>query len=209
MDKRSMSDVAFSAEEVIRNCLPFAKRGGLKVGSKEHYRLVRRIIAQTDVVMKAFNRAYRAAWKRVKGNQIVKGLASNRDRSDPVVFYLVSSHQKPQPAHKDLQGKRLVDRFWRSALEGNDRLDEVARYVKGNGIRTVQWACGAPHYLLTRVNCHHVLIPLHTSDVLGGRVVARQGRQVGLKRPITDRQRAEVYGNLQDAILRAIEKEGL
>lgn len=213
LDMRSMADVGFAVEEVVRNCMTFVKRGGWDEDSKERRRLVRRILAQTDLVMKAFNRAYRKAWKRTKGTQVVKGLALNRDRSEPVVFYLVSSHQKPQPAHRDLQGKILVDRFWRSSLEGHEKYDEVARYVRDNKVRTVQWACGAPHYLIRRINCRHRLIPLRIDDVIGSslkQVNDKFQKEVrGVRRPLTDGKRAEIFADLKSVILKEIEKTGL
>ena len=208
LDMRSMADVGLAGEEVVRNCMTFVNRGGWDRDSKERRRLVRRILAQTDLVTKAFNRAYRKAWKRTKGTQVVRGLALNRDRSEPVVFYLVSSHQKPQPAHRDLQGKILVDRFWRSSLEGHEKYDEVARYVRDNKVRTVQWACGAPHYLIRRINCCHKLIPLRTEDVLGSTPKdinqKFKSKVTGVHRPITDAQRSQVFSLLKIEILQIL-----
>lgn len=211
MDARSAGDVAFSALDAIRACMPFVK----DKSEKGRARLLRRIVAQTETVMKAFNRAYRALWKATKTEMVRGGLASNRDRAEPIIFYLVSAHQKPQPAHKDLQGKILVDRFWRSALEKAGTVDlvpEVARYIKRNGIGTVQWAVGAPHYLLVRPNCAHVLIPVRTSEVLGSSLKdlnkAHQKQVVGVHRPITDEQRSQVFASLREHIRRKLEKTG-
>ena len=210
MDARSSSDVAFSAEQVVRNCLPFVRRN---MNDVERARLIRRIASQTDVVMKAFNRAYRALWKATKESMLRNGMKANRDRYDPIVFYLVSAHAKPQPAHKDLQGKILVDRFWRSSLLKAGKADlvgDVARYIKRNGVRTVQWATGAPHYLLVRQNCKHVLYPMFTSDVLGKTKKELneryQQRRTGVTRPITDERRYQVYVQLCSVVLRELER---
>ena len=213
MDARSSSDVAFSAEQVVRNCLPFVRKN---MDDVMRARLIRRIASQTDVVMKAFNRAYRALWKATKESMLRNGMKANRDRSDPVVFYLVSSHAKPQPAHKDLQGKLLVDRFWRSALTASGKVDlvsDVARYIRRNKVSTVQWAVGEPHYLIVRNNCKHVLIPMRTSDVLGKpshEALREKSKRVvtGVKRPITDAQRAEVFASLRASIYAKLEKAG-
>ena len=211
MDARSVGDVAFSARDVIRNCMPYVK----DKSEKGRVRLLHRIVSQTDTVMKAFNRAYRALWKATKDEMLRTGMRNNRERYDPVVFYVVSSHQKPQPAHKDLQGKVLVDRFWRSSLvkAGKDDLvGEVARYIKRNKIGTVQWAVGAPHYLVTRPNCKHFLIPMFTSDVLEASKETLKERSkrgvVGVRRPITDAQRAQAYASLRSVILSKLEKTG-
>ena len=214
MDARSSADVAFSAKEAIRNSLMFVRKHGYDDVQK--VRLIRRIVAQTDLVMKAFNRAYRALWKATKESMLRNGMKANRDRSDPVVFYLVSSHQKPQPAHADLQGKLLVDRFWRSALTASgkvDLVDEVARYVRRNKVSTVQWAVGEPHYLIVRPNCKHVLIPMRTSDVLGKpsqEALREKSKRVvtGVRRPITDAQRAKVFASLRASIYAKLEKAG-
>ena len=166
----------------------------------------------TDPTMQAFNRAWRRRWVRTRKRSVVTQLRLQGDRAMPVVFYLVSSHQDSQPAHADLQGKLLVDRFWRSKLEKADVPTEtVARFIRNRKIRTVQWAMGAPCYLLTRPNCRHYLIPVATryalSHGLGEIKKLVQPRRTGVHRPLTDHDRWVAYLDLRGSVLTGLRKE--
>ena len=164
-------------------------------------------------IVKSLNRAKRREWRKTKQLHVRSGMALCRARRDPIVFYLVSSHQKPQKAHADLQGKVLVDRYWRAVLEAKPRqCAEVEAYVRSSHAMTVQEAMDAPHYLIVRPNCRHYLIPIPTSKVLC--LTQQELRKAynkpptHIKRPITDMERyrqlqelkREVYGKLSKRI---------
>ena len=166
--------------------------------------------SKLEDVMKAWNRAYKRRWVRTKGPAVLTRMKIQRARKDPVVFYLVSSHQKPQPAHEPLQGKILVDYFWKSALSDDPRVPVLSRIVKSRKIRTVQWAMGAPHYLLTRVNCKHFLIPIHTNDIISMNTTdiknKYQPKRTGVKRPISDMKRRAEYNALRATVFEDAKK---
>lgn len=122
-----------------------------------------------DPVMRAFNRAQRRMWLRTKQTSVKSGMKICREMEVPVIFYLVSSHQKPQPAHKDLQGRILIDRYWRETLRQSGLENEIPRiekYVKANNTLSVQSSMQDPYYLIVRPHCKHRLFPLRTSEVL-------------------------------------------
>ena len=194
LDSKSRKDIM---EQAIK-----AARVALLIPKEE---LPKFVSMNLDGVMKAWNRAYKRTWVRTRKTNVMSGMKLQRGRVDPVVFYLVSSHQKPQPAHEPLQGKLLVDYYWRSVLEGDYRLEQVAKFVKNKKVRTVQWALGAPHYLITRPNCRHYLIPVKTDDVLalGAKGVKDlyQKKRTGIRRPLTDEMRHKEYLALRSAVL--------
>lgn len=199
LDGRGKSDIYGVAVSLIGACK------GVK-----RERLPRYLAYNLDDLIKAFNRAYKRMWVAVKKRGVMTGMRMARDRKDPIVFYLVSSHQKPQPAHKDLQGKLLVDYYWKSTLsEAGKSVDTVGRFIKNRKIRTVQWAMGEPHYLITRVNCRHYLIPVKTSYVLSHTLSdvrkLEQPRETGVRRPLTDAQRWAEYKELRATVLRRLE----
>lgn len=204
LDGKSRSDILNQAMEVART--------GLLLKKKES--IPQFVAYNLDGVMKAWNRAHKRTWVKTRGTLVHTQMKLQRDRDDPVVFYLVSSHQKPQPAHEPLQGKLLVDYYWRSTLAGDIRLGSVAKFVKNHKVKTVQWSMGAPHYLLTRVNCRHFLYPVKTNDVLNlglRQINAKyQKKPTGIHRPISDAQRWKDYKDLRATVLKeAKRKTGL
>jgi hypothetical protein len=110
-----------------------------------------------------------------------------------------------------LQGKILVDRYWKSSL-GEDMAREVGRYVRMHDMHTVQWAMGEPCYLCTRPNCRHQLIPLRTADVLGmpEKDIRKRFNKEATKvrRPITDEQRRHVFLQMKGELMRRLSKVG-
>ena len=199
MDVRMKADVAREAEALARNNLGIASTYPWKVPSGIAYHL--------EEVMKAFNRAYKKAWKRTAKTYIGSQLKLQRGREEPVVFYLVSSHQKPQPAHEPLQGTVLIDRYWNAATGGDERIEG---YLKTHKVHTVQWAMGAPHYLISRPNCRHYLIPLKTEEVVSSTVKQirsrHQRKPTNVRRPITDSQRWVEFKALRVEVLNALMK---
>ncbi len=164
-------------------------------------------------IVKSLNRAKRREWRKTKTLHVRSGMALCRAREDPIVFYLVSSHQKPQKAHADLQGKVLVDRYWRTVLETHPKAySEVENYLRTHRAMTVQQAMGAPHYLIVRPNCRHYLIPIPTGKVLSlSQQELRKAYNKApthVRRPISDMERyrqlqelkSEVYGKLSKKI---------
>ena len=198
LDAKMRSDVAREADALSRKFLLLAKN--------KPWELSRNLAYNIDGVMKAFNRSYRRAWKRTAKTYVQSQMKLQRNKDEPVVFYLVSSHQKPQPAHEPLQGTVLVDRFWREASAYDER---VERYVKARKVRSVQWAMGAPHYLITRPNCRHYLIPLKTGEVVWSSLKElnkrHQKRPSHVHRPITEAQRWQAYKALRSAVLAMLE----
>lgn len=201
LDGRSRADILNEAMAVARAGLLLRRKAEIPSFCSRYL----------DGVMKAWNRAYKRLWVRTRDVGLKSAMKLQRGREDPVVFYLVSSHQDPQPAHAPLQGKVLVDYYWRSTLEGDIRLGSVAKYVRNRKIRTVQWATGAPHYLCSRPNCRHYLIPLKTNDVLSFSVreirEKYQPKRTGVHRPLTDAQRAAAYAKLKRDVYSDVQKK--
>lgn len=199
MDVRMKADVAREAEALARKNIALASTAPWRVPSGVAYNL--------EGVMKAFNRAYKKAWKRTADTYIGSQLKLQRGREEPVVFYLVSAHQHPQPAHEPLQGTVLIDRFWNMATDGDER---IAGYLKTHKTHTVQWAMGAPHYLISRPNCRHYLIPLKTGEVVSSSLKQirsrHQKKPTHVHRPITDHQRWLDYKALRVTVLNALMK---
>ena len=179
MDRRSRAEVLAEVDYLARKSFMMKERSMF-------------IAKNFAGVMKAFNRAYKRRWVATKGKAVRERRAVNRQVGK--VFYLVSSHQKPQPAHKDVQGTILVDRFWRGAVP-KEKVEAVGKYIKDHGIKTVQWALDGPTWLITRVNCRHYLMTMQPDEVLSMTVEALkkkyQRRPTGVHRPITDEERYE------------------
>lgn len=88
-------------------------------------------------------------------------------RAGGQVFYLCSEHPNCAKDHKDYQGKIYVDRFWRNTLEDDpEMLKAVEAYIKNHDIKTVQWVCSDPVYMIRRPYCKHKMIPLDLKTVL-------------------------------------------
>ena len=170
------------SESLIRakiDSIPWLTRYGKRQVREQAYMLLRKgklwpkssiaLMLQSpknfDMVMKAFNRAFRDAQSTAKASYYKGKLKSNRWKDDPVVFYLVSAHQKPAEKHAKYQNTILVDRYWRSTVPEEDR-KSVASYIRNRNIITVQDAMGAPDYLIMRPNCKHFLTPIKTKTVL-------------------------------------------
>lgn len=191
IDSHSRADVRRVADEVIR--------GGITQDDIPLY-----VSRNVEPIMMAFNRAMRRKWSKTKLQYVKNQLGIQRERSDaPRVFYLVSSHQKPQPAHARYQGTVLIDRFWRMTVPLSD-LPSVSAYVKNHKTETVQSAMGAPDYLIMRPNCRHRLIPVPTSEVLksSARALSKKynSGKTYVKRPISDKERYQAYKDLCSAI---------
>lgn len=211
LDRESLADIRATCDAVCRELMGLTKRGGLRRNSEEASVLVKRMALRCEDVMRAWNRAYKREWALHRGKEVVDGMSRLRRRARPVVFYLVSKHQKPQKAHAGYQGRLLIDRFWKKALAESGDYPAVLRYVKDNGIGTVQSAMGAPNYLIRRPNCRHVLIPVETSDVLGmslAELNSKKQREVKAGRPLTDAQRYKALAQMKGVIVGKLRKAG-
>lgn len=211
MDRASLADVRATCEQVMASGRGLYKRGGWKKGTVEWSRLVRYLVNRSEDVMKAFNRAYKREWVRNRKKEVLDGMDLMRGKGRPVVFYLVSWHQKPQKAHAAYQGTVLVDRFWRRTLANHpEDLARVAEYLKGHKLVTVQGAMGAPNYLITRPNCRHYLVPLETDLFLSTDLKdikkAKESRPVIVKRPLTDDQRHHVFLQMKATLKGRLDK---
>lgn len=207
LDVRSKADIRSACLDLAASASSFAK---------DPSKLISFLGFHPDGVMMAWNRAYRRAWRRSAENIVRSGMRFHRFQADPIVFYLVSWHQKPQPAHKDIQGTLLIDRQWRNALtETGDEglIKRVAELVKSKKIRTVQWAIGAPNYLVTRPNCKHYLIPIRTSDALRYEVgelrLLQKPDNRPQHRPLTDHQRWIQYKELRLQIVNDLKSKAM
>lgn len=82
-------------------------------------------------------------------------------------FFLASSHPKPAKDHAEWEGKLYYDEDWtRFVAEDDPEYARIAALIRNRKLRTVQWVCGAPVYLITRRNCKHYLRNLPLDEVL-------------------------------------------
>lgn len=203
LDARSRSDIASVCESIARGYVGrwgIANEMSMTFPSASTY-----VSFHAQDVMKAFNRANKRRWVRTKRNDVANQLKLGMARKDPIVFFLVSSHQKPQKAHRDYQGKVLVNCHWRQAFANDpDRARTVGFLIKNRSIQSIQKAIGAPDYLLLRPNCRHRLIPLRTEEVLTSSSralsIRHNPRPTNVKRPINDRERYRQYKALKTAV---------
>lgn len=163
-------------------------------------------------IVRSLNRAKRREWRKTKALHVMTGMRLCREMVDPIVFYLVSSHQKPQKAHADLQGMILVDRYWASVLAGHPRaLAEVGGYVRANRPMTVQRAMSDPHYLIVRPNCRHYLIPVPTDKAISmsGQELRKAYNKAPtrVRRPISDAERYRQLRELKAEVLGKLSKK--
>lgn len=197
LDDRSRSMMRSLAEDTIRRAV---------VQKDENYPMF--IGREAQEWMKAFNRAFRRTWVETKKTHLGSSMKMKRDMDDPVVFYLVSSHQKPQKAHEPLQGKLLVDNRWKSVLLMAGKLEEakeVERFLRKKKVLSVQAALKEPYYLIVRPNCRHYLIPVKTGAAL--RLTEKQLKEKSqpkvthIHRPITDKQRYAEWLELKRMVM--------
>lgn len=205
MDSKSRANVIAVAEDIFRK--------GLYIKDKDS--IPDYCAMRVDDVMKAFNQAKRSEWAKTRNLHVKSRMKVSRAMKDPIIFYLVSSHQKPQKAHESLQGNLLVDRYWRQTLESKripqKKIYEVKSFIEKEGVQTVQWAMGEPCYLIVRPNCRHKLIPIRTDDVMEINLKELNERfnsgKTGVKRPITDHQRWVEYKSLREDVRATLEKK--
>lgn len=121
-------------------------------------------------IIKAENLILRNEDARARMSGLKEQVKENREKPEPVIFYLCSHHANPAEDHEFWEAKIYVDRFWRITVQGiysDEQIKKIETYIKDNGIYTVQWVTGFPVYLLSRPYCRHYMIPVQTSEVLG------------------------------------------
>lgn len=121
-------------------------------------------------IIKAENLIQRNEGVRARMSGLKEQVKENRDKPDPVIFYLCSHHAHPAEDHKDYENRIYVDRYWLSITEDKydaEIIKKIKSYIKSNKILTVQEIVKAPVYLISRCYCRHYFIPLTTAEVLG------------------------------------------
>ena len=77
-------------------------------------------------------------------------------RSDGKWIYLASSHGDCAEDHKAYQGKLYYDK---------NAPDDIVRYCKSRGMRSIQWVMDKPVWFITRPNCRHFFQSLDISEI--------------------------------------------
>ena len=91
--------------------------------------------------------------------------AWKENRKNGRIFYIASMHRDSAADHEPWQGKIYVDRYWHNY----DTDGRLAKYIRENDIRTVQWVTGAPVYFITRPNCRHYFRTFTIDEILEGK----------------------------------------
>lgn len=126
--------------------------------------------ANLERVIKAENLIQRNEGIRARVEDTKTQMKENRDKPEPVIFYLCSHHANPAEDHAFWEGKLYVDRFWRRTVQDvytPEQMKVIEKYIKENHLYTIQWVMGEPVYMQTRPYCRHFFISVPTQDVLG------------------------------------------
>ena len=78
-------------------------------------------------------------------NDVIKAYIKFSESTDRW-FYLASSHNDCAEDHKAYQGKMYYD---------DKAPDDIVRYAKLHGYRSIQWVMDNPVWFITRPNCRH------------------------------------------------------
>ncbi len=70
----------------------------------------------------------------------------DKSRNTEKWFYLASSHDDSAADHVDWQGKVYYDA---------KAPEDIVKFAKNRGYRSIQWVMDAPVYFITRPNCRH------------------------------------------------------
>lgn len=126
------------------------------------YSSIRAIVQKNDLI-KASNQVMYMYEFRMKHEEVYQDLLGNN--TSP--FFLCSSHPKPAKDHAGWEGKIYYDEDWEKKNSWTEaEKDAIRAYIRNHKIRTVQWVCGEPVYLVTRRNCKHYLKELPIEEVL-------------------------------------------
>lgn len=126
------------------------------------YSSIRAIIQKNDLI-KASNQVMYMYEFRMKHEEVYQNLLGNN--TSP--FFLCSSHPKPAKDHAGWEGKVYYDEDWeKKGVWTDEEKSSIRAYIRNHKLRTVQWVCGEPVYLVTRRNCKHYLKELPIEEVL-------------------------------------------
>lgn len=98
------------------------------------------------------------------------------------IFYIASSHKDSAKDHEPWQGKIYVDRYWHNY----DTDGKIGKFIRDNGIKTVQWVTGEPVWFITRPNCRHYFTTYTFDEIINNKYVIPH-RKIGDKRLQTPR----------------------
>ena len=134
------------------------------------YNYVRKNAIMNDSLIKKANEIKKSIESREKHdkifgiNGIIKENREDLDNYSP--FFLCSSHIDPAEDHKDWEGKMYFDEDWRKFVSDKDTKKNIGTYIRYRRLRSVQWVCGAPVYMVVRPNCKHYFTNLPIEEVL-------------------------------------------
>lgn len=131
------------------------------------YMFARKITDRGESLIKMANSVARDVEFRVKRDQLSDMIADNRaDLESYSPFYMCSSHIDPAEDHKDWEGKMYFDSDWKNYVTDDGLRKRISAYIRNRKLRTVQWVCGSPVYLVTRPNCRHFLTVIDVDEAL-------------------------------------------
>lgn len=125
-----------------------AQRKAKRLSQRDDASLLVLLTATFKEMSRAINKDTRRLEDKLTKEAIRKTLASNRSESE--YFYLCSYHNDCAEDHLPYQGKVYVDE------RAPDRC----------GFKTLQWALGAPAYLITRPNCRHYFVVITKEEAM-------------------------------------------
>lgn len=98
---------------------------------------------------------------QVKAKRQILADTLEAGRASGKVFYVVTTHQKPRDEHRGFQGTVCYD-------ARAEKTPAVRRYIRDNGLPSVQELSGPPHWISQALYCRHRFAPLDTQEVLDG-----------------------------------------
>ena len=137
----------------------------LKLRRQEIYSSIRANIQNNDLIKEAnlvmYSYEFRHKHDEIYGDGGL--IDSAKDSKSP--FFLCSSHPKPAKDHADWEGRMYYDEDYEQYVPA-PLLDPCRAYIQNHKLKTIQWVCGAPVFLVTRRNCKHYLVNLPIDEVL-------------------------------------------
>lgn len=135
------------------------------------YKFVRKFVIIPNETTKVANGVANEVEHRVKREEIYGEngfLKQNREEiNDYSPFFLCSSHIDPAEDHKDWEGKMYFDEDWKKYVREKPIRKKISAYIHNRKLRSVQWVCGEPVYMITRPNCRHYFTKIGIEEALG------------------------------------------
>lgn len=122
----------------------------------------------TDLMHKMAHDNARKLEAELKNNMISLEIETNRNKPEPLIFYVASKHEDCAEDHKDWQGKIYIDEKWKNLVFDRKLKKRIEEYIDRNNIKTFQWVLGRPVWFITRPNCRHFFKAVDTLAVLNG-----------------------------------------